>query len=313
MAPKSLPRWVMPLGWMPLNARGLAGKVEGLADVAAGSVVMLPSLADGRVLTTPKGRAARGRPRSAEAAHQRCRLVLGLQVLVRRVRVPDDATADAEAEFVSICPGGADDDAQVHLREIVAEPPQRAGVGTARSRLQVTDQVHGRDLGAAGHGAAGERGLEGVPERGGRGGGGLGGGGGWWGGECGGVWGVRAGAPLVGGYDVHDPRVALQVREGGHAHRWHVAYAGEVVAEQVHDHGQLTAVLGAGKELRGCFGVAGGVRIARGSALDRPSCDDAVADAQERLGAGADYGEVGVDDDGGGRRSEEHTSELQSR
>src|ERR1035437_4888813 len=290
MAPKSLPRWVMPLGWMPLNARGLAGKVEGLADVAAGSVVMLPSLADGRVLTTPKGRAARGRPRSAEAAHQRCRLVLGLQVLVRRVRVPDDATADAEAEFVSICPGGADDDAQVHLREIVAEPPQRAGVGTARSRLQVTDQVHGRDLGAAGHGAAGERGLEDVPERGG-----------------------RAEAALDGGDEVHDPRVALQVREGGHAHRWHLAYAGEVVAEQVHDHGQLTAVLGAGKELRGCFGGAGGVRIARGSALDRPSCDDAVADAQERLGAGADYGEVGVDDDGGGRRSEEHTSELQSR
>src|ERR1035437_5651724 len=123
MAPKSLPRWVMPLGWMPLNARGLAGKVEGLADVAAGSVVMLPSLADGRVLTTPKGRAARGRPRSAEAAHQRCRLVLGLQVLVRRVRVPDDATADAEGA------GGARQ-AAVSRGSAPAMPPCAGSPGT---------------------------------------------------------------------------------------------------------------------------------------------------------------------------------------
>ena len=63
--------------------------------------------------------------------------------------------------------------------------------------------------------------------------------------------------------------------------------APEVVADQVHDHGQLGGVLGAREQLARDLGVAAGIGVPRARALDRPGLDAAGGvEAEEALGRG---------------------------
>ena len=78
---------------------------------------------------------------------------------------------------------------------------------------------------------------------------------------------------------------SLEPAQPRHADAAGPADAPEVVAQDVHDHHVLGAVLGARQQLAGERPVAGGVAAARAGALDRIRGHDAVpVDGEERLG-----------------------------
>ena len=113
------------------------------------------------------------------------------------------------------------------------EPPRlrvadRAGIQAAPVGLQLVDDLHGADLRRAGDRAAGEHGADDV---------------------------VRPGAGPEPAFHRGDQVVHLGERldaQGvAHDDRAISADAAQVVAFEVHDHGQLGAVLGGGEQFRG--------------------------------------------------------------
>ncbi len=141
------------------------------------------------------------------------------------------------------------------------DPADRAGVEPARRAFQPGDQLHRVVLGRPGDRAAGKGGAQQV-------------------GEAQGLGGRGA----HGGGHLEQRGMRLDREQLGHLHRADARDAPEVVAQQVHDHQVLCAVLGVIAEPARHLAVALGCAAARGGALHRPGGELAALLLQEQLG-----------------------------
>ena len=179
------------------------------------------------------------------------------------IALPGDPAADVERQAPAVGDERPDQDARLH-RAVRPDPAERPGVRAAPDRLEALEDLHRPDLGGAGDRAARERGGEQVERV----------------------------APLVepAGHRRHemlDGCRPLEPAEARDADAPRATDTAEVVAQHVHDHHVLGAILGAGEQLTGERAILRPVAAARSGPLDRIGLDDAPRiDRQERLRRG---------------------------
>ena len=158
----------------------------------------------------------------------------------------------------------ADGDAQLAFA-VEAEVAQRPAIGSAGDRFQFIDDFHRPELGCAGDAAArktgGERCEMGHP--------------------C-------PQAAFHRGNEMLHLRKFFQPGQVRHLHTAEFADLAQIVAQQIGDHHQFSELLGAGLQLVGQLGIAGGIGIPRARAFDRAGDDLRPAQTQElfRRGGG---------------------------
>ena len=160
-------------------------------------------------------------------------LVLGL-----RPAVVDDTPARLDRGDAVLEHDRANSNGCLHVAA-EAEIAQRPGVGAALILLQFGDDLHGPDLGGAGHRPGGESGadrVEAVP--------------------------VRAHPALDMGDHVHDVTVALHLHQLRHPYRPRQRHPADIVAAEVQEHGVLGPLLFVGEE----FGLQARIFVAVGAA-----------------------------------------------
>ncbi len=162
----------------------------------------------------------------------------------------------------------ADGDGGVQVAGKV-EVADGAGVGAAPVALQLGDDLHGADLGRAGHRAGGEAGPQGV---------------------VGGQIGPQA-ADHVGD-QVHHVGILLDRHELRRPHGARLGYAADIVAGEVHQHDMLSPLLLVAGQLLLHAPLVVGVTAAAAGAGDGMCLDEALLDPHQHLRRGAD--DVGV-------------------
>ena len=204
-------------------------------------------------------------------AGEKARLELAFGVFVLGLAVEHDARADAQAPGAQAAPLGPERqranrhrEAQVAAGGALArhvDPADGAGVEAAWRVLQPGDQLHGVVLGRAGDRAAGKGGAQQFGQA-----------------------DVRQQLGLDRGGHLEHGGVRLDVEQVGHAHAAGLGDAPEVVAQQVHDHQVLGAVLGVQAQEACGFAVAFHHGAARRGAFHGLGGQAAMLVAHEELG-----------------------------